>query len=61
MHEVTESQFFAAIKTMGAAGRDPMPGALSGFASIWKDRSQNVVGKTTTDGCGVNQFFLAAA
>ena len=27
MHEVTESQFFAAIKTMGAAGRDPMPSA----------------------------------
>ena len=59
MHEVTESQFFAAIKTMGAAGRDPMPSAQSGFLSFWKDRGQSVVGKTTTDGCGANQFFLA--
>ena len=58
MREVTESQFFAAIKTMGAAGRDPMPSALSGFVSMWKDRSQSVVGKTTTDGFGFNQFFL---
>lgn len=59
MRQVTESEFFAEIKRLGKAGRDPMPSAQSGFLSLWKDRGQFVIGKTTTDGCGEWGFFLA--
>lgn len=59
MKQVPEVEFFAEIKRLGNNGRDPMPFAQSGFLSLWKDRSQSLVGKTTTDGCGDSQFFLA--
>lgn len=59
MKSVSESEFFAEMKRIGKTGRDPMPEAQSGFVSLWKDRGQGVVGKTTTDGCGSWEFFLA--
>lgn len=59
MRQVAESEFFAEINRLGKVGRDPMPGAQSGFVSLWKDRGQSIVGKTTTDGCGEWEFFLA--
>ena len=61
MREVTETQFFDAVKQAGNRRLDVMPFPTSGFSSDWKTHQGlgNLFGRTTTDGCDDWHFFLA--